>query len=134
MRSHYCGDLRPAQIGEQLSLCGWVHRRRDHGGVIFIDLRDRSGLIQLVFDPDQAETFALAERLRSEFVIGVHGRLRARPDGTLNAEMPTGEVEVLAADLIIFNPAKTPPFPLDEYHASGGSAGRSSRRSPWFVV
>ncbi len=119
MRSHYCGDLRPAQIGEQLSLCGWVHRRRDHGGVIFIDLRDRSGLIQLVFDPDQAETFALAERLRSEFVIGVHGRLRARPDGTLNAEMPTGEVEVLAADLIIFNPAKTPPFPLDEYHASG---------------
>lgn len=117
MRSHYCGELNAARIGETVSLCGWVHRRRDHGGVIFVDLRDRDGLCQVVFDPDRAETFALAETLRNEFVVRVTGLVRARPEGTINKDLPSGEIEVLAHDLEVLSIAKTPPFQLDE-HAS----------------
>ncbi len=116
MRSHYCGDLDSSFIDQQVRLCGWVHRRRDHGGVIFVDLRDRSGLVQVVFDPDQPEMFQLAEQLRSEFVLAVEGRVRARPEGTVNPNMPTGEVEVLASLLTVLNAAETPPFQLDDHH------------------
>ncbi len=117
MRSHYCGELNAARIGETVSLCGWVHRRRDHGGVIFVDLRDRDGLCQVVFDPDRAETFALAETLRNEFVVRVTGLVRARPEGTVNKDLPSGAIEVLAHELEVLSVAKTPPFQLDE-HAS----------------
>lgn len=117
MRSHYCGELNEARIGETVSLCGWVHRRRDHGGVIFVDLRDRDGLCQVVFDPDRAETFALAETLRNEFVVRVTGLVRARPEGTVNKDLPSGGIEVLAHELDVLSIAKTPPFQLDE-HAS----------------
>ena len=114
MRSHYCGQLTAGMIGEDVALCGWVHRRRDHGGVIFIDLRDREGLAQVVYDPDRAASFALAESLRNEFVIRITGRVRRRPQGTLNPNLPTGEVEVLGHTLEILNKAKTPPFQLDD--------------------
>jgi len=114
MRTHYCGELTAAQIGQQLSVAGWVHRRRDHGGVIFIDLRDREGLLQVVFDPDNAGIFAMAERLRSEFVVRVTGTLRHRPEGTTNPRLPTGEVELLAGELVVLNAAETPPFHHDE--------------------
>ncbi|OFE11532.1 aspartate--tRNA ligase [Pseudohongiella acticola] len=117
MRSHYCGELNEARIGETVSLCGWVHRRRDHGGVIFVDLRDRDGLSQVVFDPDRADTFALAETLRNEFVVRVTGLVRARPDGTVNKDLTSGGIEVLAHELEVLSAAKTPPFQLDE-HAS----------------
>jgi aspartyl-tRNA synthetase len=96
MRSHYCGQLDSSFIDQEVRLCGWVHRRRDHGGVIFVDLRDRDGLVQVVFDPDQPEMFEQAEQVRSEYVLAVEGRVRARPEGTVNPNMPTGEVEVLA--------------------------------------
>ncbi|MBP6808204.1 MAG: aspartate--tRNA ligase, partial [Chromatiaceae bacterium] len=115
MRSHYCGDLNREQVGQEVSLSGWVHRRRDHGGVIFIDLRDRSGLIQVVIDPDNPETFRLAEQARSEFVIRVEGRVRPRPEGTENKDMPTGEVEVLARALTILNSSETPPIQIDDH-------------------
>ena len=114
MRSHYCGHLTAAMIGEEVALCGWVHRRRDHGGVIFIDLRDREGLAQVVYDPDRAESFAAAETLRNEFVIRITGRVRRRPEGTVNPNLPTGEVEVLGHTLEILNKARTPPFQLDD--------------------
>ena len=114
MRSHYCGQVTEALIGETVDVCGWVHRRRDHGGVIFIDLRDREGLLQVVFDPDTAEIFAQAERLRNEFVIKVSGRVRQRPEGTTNANLPTGQIEVLAKGLEVLNKAETPPFMLDD--------------------
>ncbi len=114
MRSHYCGQLDRSQIGEMITVAGWVHRRRDHGGVIFVDLRDREGLLQVVFDPDTPEMFAQAERLRGEYVLSVHGRLRERPQGTINSELPTGEVELLATELTVLNKAKTPPFHHEE--------------------
>ena len=114
MRSHYCGDVEQSLIGEEVSVCGWVHRRRDHGGVIFIDLRDREGLLQIVFDPDRPDIFADAERIRSEFVLSVRGRVRERPDGTINPKMKTGHVEVLAHELEILNRSETPPFHHDE--------------------
>ncbi|MEE8544152.1 MAG: aspartate--tRNA ligase [Gammaproteobacteria bacterium] len=117
MRSHYCGQLNRSQIGEEITVAGWVHRRRDHGGVIFVDLRDREGLLQVVFDPDTPEMFAEAERLRGEYVLSVHGRLRERPEGTINSELPTGEVELLATELTVLNKSKTPPFHHEE-HAS----------------
>ena len=117
MRSHYCGDLHAGLIDETVRLTGWVHRRRDHGGVIFVDLRDRGGLVQVVFDPDRPEMFALAEQLRSEFVIAVEGRVRRRPEGTENPNMATGEVEVLALELTVLNRAETPPFQLEDYHS-----------------
>lgn len=114
MRSHYCGHVDQSLIGEEVSVCGWVHRRRDHGGVIFIDLRDREGLLQIVFDPDRPDIFADAERIRSEYVLSVRGRVRERPEGTLNPNMKTGEIEVLALDLEILNRSETPPFHHDE--------------------
>ncbi len=114
MRTHYCGELDRQHIDQQLSVCGWVNRRRDHGGVIFVDLRDARGLLQVVFDPDDATMFADAETLRNEFVIRVEGRLRVRPEGTFNPEMPTGEVELLAHSLEILNASETPPFQLDD--------------------
>ena len=114
MRSHYCGHVDRSLIGEEIAVAGWVHRRRDHGGVIFVDLRDREGLLQVVFDPDTPEMFAEAERIRGEYVLSVRGRLRERPDGTINPEMSTGEVELLASDLTVLNKSKTPPFHHEE--------------------
>ncbi|MFW6258850.1 MAG: amino acid--tRNA ligase-related protein, partial [Halochromatium sp.] len=117
MRSHYCGELESGLIDREVSLCGWVHRRRDHGGVIFIDLRDRSGLVQVVFDPDRADIFALAEQVRSEYVLALSGRVRARPEGTENPDLATGQIEVLGLSLQVLNTAETPPFQLDEHGA-----------------
>ncbi|HUO67085.1 MAG TPA: amino acid--tRNA ligase-related protein, partial [Gammaproteobacteria bacterium] len=114
MRSHYCGQVNRALIGREIRVAGWVHRRRDHGGVIFIDLRDREGLLQVVFDPDNAAMFAEAERLRGEYVLAVEGRVRERPAGTINPNMATGEVELLATKLDVLAKSKTPPFHHDE--------------------
>ena len=114
MRTHYCGTLDTSHLDQEVTLVGWAHRRRDHGGVIFVDLRDREGRVQVVFDPDTEETFANAERVRSEFVLQVKGRVRRRPEGTENPDMPTGEVEVLGKELLIVNTAETPPFHLDD--------------------
>ena len=114
MRTHYCGELNTSHLDQEIILVGWAHRRRDHGGVIFIDLRDREGRVQVVIDPDTADTFATAERVRSEFVLQVKGRVRHRPQGTENPELPTGEVEVLARQMDILNSAETPPFHLDD--------------------
>jgi aspartyl-tRNA synthetase len=114
MRSHYCGVIRSEHIGQQVSLCGWVHHRRDHGGVIFVDLRDREGHVQVVIDPDTPEAFSLAEKTRHEFVLRVSGRVRERPEGTINPDLPTGEVEVLVKEMEILNTAETPPFQLDD--------------------
>jgi aspartyl-tRNA synthetase len=118
MRSHYCGDLAAALIGKVVTLAGWVHRRRDHGGVIFIDLRDREGLAQVVCDPDRVAAFAHANRVRSEFVLRITGLVRARPAGTVNANLRSGEVEVLAHEVEILNPSLTPPFQLDDENLS----------------
>ena len=115
MRTLYCGQLNASHIGQEVELCGWAHRRRDHGGVIFIDLRDREGLVQVVYDPDLPDVFATAEQVRNEFVLRVRGRVRARPEGTVNPDLPTGEVEVLGRDLEILNRSETPPFQLDEH-------------------
>ncbi len=114
MRSHYCGQVNESLAGQEVSVAGWVHRRRDHGGVIFIDLRDREGLLQLVFDPDRKDIFASAERLRSEYCIRVTGKVRPRPAGTANANLASGQVELLATDLEILNRSETPPFHHDE--------------------
>ena len=114
MRTHYCGHVNESLIDSEVELCGWVHRRRDHGGVIFIDLRDREGLVQVVIDPDTEEAFASAERCRSEYVLRIHGKVRHRPEGTVNEDLASGKIEVLAKQLDILNTAKTPPFPLDE--------------------
>ena len=113
MRSHYCGQVNESHIDEVVTLYGWMHRRRDHGGVIFIDLRDREGIVQVVYDPDTEETFATAERVRSEYVLRVEGKVRVRPEGTENPEMATGQIEVLGKKLEILNPSETPPFMLD---------------------
>ncbi|HEC17395.1 MAG TPA: aspartate--tRNA ligase [Sedimenticola sp.] len=118
MRSHYCGHLNASHIGQEVEICGWVHRRRDHGGVIFIDLRDREGLVQVVYDPDIPDIFAIAEQVRSEFVLRVEGRVRRRPEGTENPNMPTGEVEVLGLGLEVLNRAETPPIQLDDEDTS----------------
>ncbi|MDR2876620.1 MAG: aspartate--tRNA ligase [Chromatiales bacterium] len=119
MRSHYCGEVNESLLGGEVQLCGWVHRRRDHGGVIFIDLRDREGLVQIVFDPQAAESFAAAGRVRSEYVLRVTGTVRPRPVGTENADLPSGRVEVAAAGLTILNAAQTPPFAIDEEEEVG---------------
>ncbi|MEK7731520.1 MAG: aspartate--tRNA ligase, partial [Planctomycetota bacterium] len=118
MRSHYCGELSPALIGKSVTLAGWAHRRRDHGGVIFIDLRDREGLAQVVCDPDRVAAFERANRVRSEFVLRITGPVRARPAGTVNANLRSGEVEVLAHEVEILNPSLTPPFQLDDENLS----------------
>jgi len=114
MRSLYCGELNETHLDQEVTLCGWVHRRRDHGGVIFVDLRDHTGLLQVVFDPDTADTFATAESVRNEYVLQVQGRVRRRPEGTVNPDMPTGQVEVLGLVLTVLNAAATPPFQLDD--------------------
>ncbi len=113
MRSHRCGEVNESHIGQEVQLCGWAHRRRDHGGVIFIDLRDREGLVQVVFDPDTKEAFANAESVRSEFVLQVKGKVRPRPAGTENRNLPTGMIEVLGVELNILNKSETPPFPVE---------------------
>jgi aspartyl-tRNA synthetase len=113
MRSHKCGELNEAHLDQEVDLCGWTHRRRDHGGVIFIDLRDREGLVQVVFDPDQAEAFKVAESVRSEYVLRIHGKVRRRPAGTENRNLGTGAIEVFATQLEILNRAETPPFPIE---------------------
>ena len=114
MRTHYCGHLNREHIGQTVTLCGWAHRRRDHGGVIFIDLRDREGMAQIVIDPDTPAAFAIAETVRSEYVLRVVCKARARPEGTVNPNIPTGEVEMLASEIEILNPSLTPPFMLDD--------------------
>ena len=119
MRSHYCGELNESHVDEEVSLCGWVHRRRDHGGVIFLDVRDRQGIAQVVYDPDSKESFAIAEGVRNEYVIQIKCKVLLRPEGTINQDMPTGRIEVLGKELIILNAAKTPPMQLDEYSEVG---------------
>ena len=118
MRTHYCGELSAALVDRTVTLCGWAHRRRDHGGVIFVDLRDREGLAQVVFDPDRKEAFHVAERVRSEYVLKVTGRVRRRPEGTTNPELRSGEVEVLAQEVEVLNPSAPIPFQLDEDNLS----------------
>ena len=114
MRTDYCGFIDNNYLGQRVTAFGWVHRRRDHGGVIFIDLRDREGLLQIVCDPDRPDTFAIADRLRNEYVVRVEGKVRPRPAGTVNPNLKTGAVEVLADTIEILNPSLTPPFQLDE--------------------
>ena len=118
MRTHYCGLTSEAQMGQTVSLCGWVHRRRDHGGVIFIDLRDREGLVQVVCDPDRADMFKAAEAVRNEFCLRITGLVRARPAGTENAGLTSGKIEVLCHELEVLNPSVTPPFQLDDDNLS----------------
>ncbi len=123
MRTNYCGDIRAAHVGQEITLCGWADRRRDHGGVIFIDLRDRQGLVQVVFDPDSGDHFQMADRVRNEYVLRVRGRVRARSESTVNPGMGTGEVEIYGLELEILNTSDTPPFQLDE-HARVGEETR----------
>ena len=115
MRSHYCGQVNQELLGQAVTIAGWVHRRRDHGGVIFVDVRDREGLLQVVFDPEQAAVFKEAERLRNEFVIKVKGQVRARPAGTVNTNLASGQVELLARELEVLNRSEPLPFQLDEH-------------------
>jgi aspartyl-tRNA synthetase len=119
MRSEYCGALNTTFIDQTVTLCGWVDRRRDHGGVIFIDLRDRDGIVQIVFDPDGEENFALADKVRSEYVLKVTGKVRARDGATVNKNMSTGEIEVYGTELEILSVSETPPFPLNEHSTVG---------------
>lgn len=114
MRSQYCGLVDESFLGKEVTLCGWVNKRRDHGGVIFIDLRDREGLAQVVFDPDTPEIFSTAERIRNEYVLEVTGIVRERPEGTINENLPSGKIEVLAKSLTVLNASETPPFQLDD--------------------
>ena len=127
MRSHYCGELNLSHDGQEVTLCGWVHRRRDHGGVIFLDLRDREGLTQVVVDPDTEEAFALADKARSEYVLKITGFVRPRPEGTVNKNMPTGEIEVLGKQVEILNSAQTPPFQIEGYTDVGEDVRLRSR-------
>jgi aspartyl-tRNA synthetase len=115
MRSHYCGQVNQELLGQAVTIAGWVHRRRDHGGVIFVDVRDREGLLQVVFDPEQAAVFQEAERLRNEFVVKVKGQVRARPAGTVNSNLASGQVELLARELEVLNRSEPLPFQLDEH-------------------
>jgi aspartyl-tRNA synthetase len=118
MRTNYCGLIDKSYLGQTVTLCGWVHRRRDHGGVIFIDLRDREGLVQVVIDPDTPDTFATADRVRNEFVVKIEGKVRERPQGTTNANLKSGEIEVLAKQIEILNASLTPPFQMDDENIS----------------
>ena len=122
MRTHYCGDVAESDVGSRVELCGWVHRRRDHGGVVFLDVRDRAGIVQVVYDPDTPASFAVAEQVRNEYVLHIRGRVRPRPEGTVNPEMKTGTVEVLGDQLAILNRSATPPIQLDDYSAAGEEA------------
>lgn len=114
MRTHYCGQVTEALEGQEVEVCGWVHRRRDHGGVIFIDLRDREGIVQVVFDPDSAATFMTAERVRNEYVLRAKGKVRARPAGTENSNMTTGKIEIVGFELDILNRSEPPPFQIED--------------------
>ncbi len=114
MRSYYCGHINEGLMGQEVNLCGWVHRRRDHGGVIFIDLRDREGRVQVVFDPDCHDIFAMAEKVRSEYVLHIVGRVRQRPEGTINPDLATGQIEVMVSDMTILNASATPPIQIDD--------------------
>jgi aspartyl-tRNA synthetase len=118
MRSHYCGLVTDALLGQTVSLCGWVNRRRDHGGVIFVDMRDREGYVQVVCDPDRADMFKTAEGLRNEFCVQIKGLVRARPEGTVNDNLKSGKIEVLCHELIVLNPSVTPPFQIDDDNLS----------------
>jgi aspartyl-tRNA synthetase len=118
MRTHYSGELSAALVDRVVSLCGWAHRRRDHGGVIFIDLRDRDGLAQVVFHPDSQEAFRTAERIRNEYVLRITGKIRRRPEGTVNPDLRSGEIEVVAQEVEILNPSVTPPFQIDDDNLS----------------
>lgn len=122
MRSHYCGQVTTQLLDQEVTLVGWVHRRRDHGGVIFLDLRDREGLVQVVFGPSNPESFKQAEMVRNEFVIQVKGKVRRRPEGTVNKELATGEIEIDGKELTILNRSEVIPFPIDEYHEVGEEA------------
>ena len=115
MRSEYCGNVTKEHLGKDVSICGWVHRRRDHGGVIFLDIRDLKGICQAVIDPSNDEAFSLADKCRSEFVIQIKGNVRERPEGTINSKMKTGEVEIEVSEIEVLNSAATPAFPLDDY-------------------
>ncbi len=119
MRSHYCGEINASHQGSTIDICGWVHRRRDHGGVIFLDIRDHTGIVQVVYDPDTVSSFELADRVRNEYVLKLSGTVRPRPEGSVNPEMATGEIEVLGKTLEILNVSQTPPFQLDEYTEAG---------------
>ena len=127
MRSHYCGELNLSHDGQEVTLCGWVHRRRDHGGVIFLDMRDREGITQVVIDPDTEEAFALADKARSEYVLKITGLVRPRPEGTTNANMSTGEIEVLGKQVEVLNEAQTPPFQIEGYTDVGEDVRLKSR-------
>ncbi|TNF56258.1 MAG: aspartate--tRNA ligase, partial [Burkholderiales bacterium] len=118
MRSHYCGLVTENLMGQTVTLCGWVNRRRDHGGVIFIDLRDREGYVQVVCDPDRPDMFKTAEDIRNEFCVQVTGLVRARPAGTTNDKLKSGQIEVLCHELKVLNPSVTPPFQLDDENLS----------------
>ena len=126
MRTHYCGQVTAEHLDQTVTLCGWVHRRRDHGGVIFLDLRDREGLVQIVCDPDSPETFRTAESLRNEYVVRVTGTVRRRPAGTENPNLPTGEIEVLCRELEVLN-AAAPSMPLP-------ASFKNSRREVCFIL
>ncbi len=114
MRTHYCGHVNESHLDQDVDVCGWVHNRRDHGGVIFIDLRDREGVVQVVFDPDTRESFAMAERVRGEYILKIRGKVRCRPEGTVNENIPTGKIEILGKNLEILSAAETPPFVVDD--------------------
>src|SRR5205809_2274836 len=118
MRTHYCGQVNEQLLGQEITVAGWVHRRRDHGGVIFVDLRDREGIVQIVCNPDRPATFATAEKLRSEFCIAVTGRVRPRPEGTVNPNLVSGAVEVVAETIEILNASIAPPFQPDDENLS----------------
>jgi len=115
MKSHYCGQITSKNVDEEVTICGWVHKRRDHGGVIFIDLRDISGICQVVVNPDQSSIFKLAESVRNEYVLQVKGKIVNRSQETINKNMFTGEIELIATNLVILSKAKTPAFPIDGY-------------------
>ena len=114
LKTHYCGDLRASEVGQTVTLAGWVHRRRDHGGLIFLDLRDSRGVVQVVVNPDAADAHAVASEARSEYVLRIEGRVERRRAGSENPKLPTGEIEVIAASAEILNAAKTPPFYINE--------------------
>ena len=115
MRSHYCGDINTSDIDSNIEISGWVHKRRDHGGVIFLDIRDLHGIVQVVFNPDLKEIFDTADSCRSEYVVNIKGLVRKRIEGAINSKMATGEIEIEASSLKIFSSAVTPQFPLDDY-------------------
>ena len=115
MRSHYCGNISTSDIGSDIEISGWVHKRRDHGGVIFLDIRDLHGIVQTVFNPSLKKVFKIADSCRSEYVVNIKGKVRKRIDGAVNPKMLTGEIEIEASDLSIFSSAVTPQFPLDDY-------------------